>query len=1278
MNETVSPKVGIVIVSYNASLAVRVTLASIKQAKNNVSYQLLLIDNASESKEYNQISAAFTKHTQEADLPWRILSLKKNKGFSGGNNVGITEFLNDPSITHICLLNSDVIVSDFWLDNLVSKKQHIISAVTNKADSEQCVPTDYSFQLDHGCFNVSLEEITPTCFNTINSFSKDWHNAWKGNLVKADATFFCVLMSRTLIEKVGLLDETFFPGGYEDDDYCIRTHKEGFDIFLARDVFIHHFGSASFGQLQSSYFSEKASKNKLYLESKHNFKCKRRPEKPVVSYELDVLFALERKGDPQLQAKYLSLYNENIPALVIHTETEFSAINTHLLNCGHSISEDLNDAINSAKQMGNLKELWEEVSRDIASGFAAKDIDENRITLVKEKLDYLCNTLYTKAEANAAMVAFLQSTGVFGSSVSNKPKTGFQKLKSIVRKGLPFIYNLKGIVFFGGYPYAEREKDGYFQRIKVIDKLFEDRWRVYVDHMNLPSKPMWYDRPAPKTIVFHMNNHKHKWFMRLIVFGCVLKCRKVYFHSILRMNDSNFGRIFNWPWVAKVIDIHGVVPEEFRMHNDFFSAGIYDRHEKRAIEKADKVIVVTRAMQKYFEQKYQLTYDSSKTIVLPIFPDLDSLPQHKKYTDGRPVVVYAGGTHKWQQVPKMLAAMNATKENCIHKFFCPNPAEVLVMMPGELKNHPNVQVDTKPFLELLSVYEECHYGFILREDHIVNRAACPTKLVEYVAKGIVPIVDSEELGDFKEMGMRSVSLQDFVAGKIPSEDKRNEMAKANYMLYVRLHEINDRGRIELQQALTESQAFRIPSVKQIAKKIFPKHTLRGKLIRKIFGKGDAENTDNVEVAVDRSVKKTIGSANINQHIPVIKEEVSKCDIIVQVNNFLVGGLENVVLAQIDTFLEAGFSVTLLILGEAGVAAEIAKKKGITIYTQPYKEEDYRFLLKESSVKIVISHYSLQGSDICQRLGVALLQVIHNTYMWFNNDDIIKFLETAKNTTAFVAVSDYVKEYSLKRLGLPEDKCLVISNGIDLSPFKDPDLKSTRDLLRERHGISKDEFVFLNVGSITHQKNHLSTFKAFNTVLKYCKDIKLVILGKVYEKQLFDEITSYISANNMEEYIVYAGESENPAGYYAMADAFVHSAFFEGGQLSLLEAIAANLPVVTTDIGFAKHYKGKTGVSVVPAPVDIFEYRGLIWELSSTVSCERHLAIEMMNTYNERTKPDYPAEFIDLLDKAHSFSNYVRLIKHIIEHDRVEGYHLSNSWTERVGNYIEEGNEITYN
>ena len=182
-------KVGIVIVSYNASLAVRVTLASLRQAKNATGYTVILVDNASEDLEREKIRGAFDRHVLEEGLSWRYVQQVKNLGFSGGNNVGIRSFLEDEEISHICLLNSDVVVTDYWLDRLIGNQCHLVSPVTNKADSEQCVPVDYDLKIAD-CLDEQVERVHREAFASLTNFANRRYEAWQGNLVEADATFF--------------------------------------------------------------------------------------------------------------------------------------------------------------------------------------------------------------------------------------------------------------------------------------------------------------------------------------------------------------------------------------------------------------------------------------------------------------------------------------------------------------------------------------------------------------------------------------------------------------------------------------------------------------------------------------------------------------------------------------------------------------------------------------------------------------------------------------------------------------------------------------------------------------------------------------------------------------------------------------------------------------------------------------------------------------------------------------------------------------------------------
>ena len=57
---------------------------------------------------------------------------------------------------------------------------------------------------------------------------------------------------KEVLDKVGLLDEIYFPGNFEDDDYCFRIINAEYKLLLCHDTFVHHYGSASFST-DSSY-----------------------------------------------------------------------------------------------------------------------------------------------------------------------------------------------------------------------------------------------------------------------------------------------------------------------------------------------------------------------------------------------------------------------------------------------------------------------------------------------------------------------------------------------------------------------------------------------------------------------------------------------------------------------------------------------------------------------------------------------------------------------------------------------------------------------------------------------------------------------------------------------------------------------------------------------------------------------------------------------------------------------------------------------------------------
>ncbi len=80
--------------------------------------------------------------------------------------------------------------------------------------------------------------------------------------------FFCVMLRRSVYERVGGLDEAFGMGFFEDDDYCRRVVESGWKIICAEDVFVHHHLSASFGAMKSEQRKALFDRNRAIYEAK--------------------------------------------------------------------------------------------------------------------------------------------------------------------------------------------------------------------------------------------------------------------------------------------------------------------------------------------------------------------------------------------------------------------------------------------------------------------------------------------------------------------------------------------------------------------------------------------------------------------------------------------------------------------------------------------------------------------------------------------------------------------------------------------------------------------------------------------------------------------------------------------------------------------------------------------------------------------------------------------------------------------------------------------------
>jgi UDP-glucose:(heptosyl)LPS alpha-1,3-glucosyltransferase len=158
----------------------------------------------------------------------------------------------------------------------------------------------------------------------------------------------------------------------------------------------------------------------------------------------------------------------------------------------------------------------------------------------------------------------------------------------------------------------------------------------------------------------------------------------------------------------------------------------------------------------------------------------------------------------------------------------------------------------------------------------------------------------------------------------------------------------------------------------------------------------------------------------------------------------------------------------------------------------------------------------------------------------------------------IAISDMVKQDIMQWYGIPEDQIEVVYNGVDTERFH-PRNRQYREEIRRRHGIG-DEFVILFVSNNFRMKGLGCLIKALSEIKKEDHSpLKLLVLGR-------DRRGPYLrlaKKMGISEEVFFAGSTDEPEKYYGAADLLVHPTFYDACSLTVLEALASGLPVITT-------------------------------------------------------------------------------------------------------------------
>lgn len=289
----------------------------------------------------------------------------------------------------------------------------------------------------------------------------------------------------------------------------------------------------------------------------------------------------------------------------------------------------------------------------------------------------------------------------------------------------------------------------------------------------------------------------------------------------------------------------------------------------------------------------------------------------------------------------------------------------------------------------------------------------------------------------------------------------------------------------------------------------------------------------------------------------------------------VGGIQKSLLNLLNNIDYKKYEVDLYLFDHNVFYKDEINKNVNVIYLKPYHKFNKVIffnivkLFKKCSIKKKYD-VAIDFNGYANECAINTLKVnSKKKIIYVHNDAIIK----AKNEYKFkilsffykakykyfdnvVAVSSGVKESLIQRYNIDSKKIVVIPNLINTKRIIE---MSKED---ENFEVNKKVINLVSVGRLAYQKGYDLLLKDFKNVIEENNKYHLYLIGSGPE---LSNLLKIVVLNNLEDYVTFLGNKENPYSIMKKMDAFLLTSRYEGQGMVLLEAKCLGL-----DLIFSKH------------------------------------------------------------------------------------------------------------